>query len=277
MEFTPVRDGVWTTVVQPDAVTVGLVAGSEGAVLIDTGSSPSQGRELRAAATRVTDVPLTTVILTHAHHDHSFGLAAFDDLETIGHEGVADRLRSDEARQRAALLGLDPDDLAVPNAPMSLLGAVDLGGGMWLEIASFGPAHSDTDLIVVVPPREVIFAGDLIETSGPPQLDDTTDVKNWPQVLSGLLGACRSDDALIVPGHGRPCAPTEVARQREGLAAYWGQSEWLVAQGIGLQDAFGYDDLQWPWDETTSRAFIARAYEQLAAAGSVPRTHLPLL
>lgn len=277
MEFTPVRDGVWVTTVEPEGVTVGLVAGTDAAVLIDAGSSPRQGAELREAAARATDVPLTTVVLTHAHYDHSFGLAAFDDLETIGHERVAERVRDDQSRALAVGLGLDPDTLAVPNAPLSLLGAADLGGGVWLEIASFGPAHSDTDLVVVVPPREVIFAGDLVETSGPPQLDATTDVKNWPQVLSGVLAACRTDEALIVPGHGQPCGPTEVARQREGLAAFWGQSEWLVEQGVDLVDSFAYDGLQWPWDEQTARAFIARSYEQLAAAGSVPRRRLPLL
>ena len=54
---------------------MGLVVGSEGAVLVDCGSTPQQGRWLLAEVAAVTPVPLVAVVLTHWHYDHSFGLA----------------------------------------------------------------------------------------------------------------------------------------------------------------------------------------------------------
>lgn len=41
-EFEPVGDRVHVAVAEPEGVNVGLVVGSTGALLVDTGSSPSR-------------------------------------------------------------------------------------------------------------------------------------------------------------------------------------------------------------------------------------------
>lgn len=51
--FVPVADRVHVAVAEPEGVNVGLVVGSTGALLVDTGSSPEQGRAIRAAAEAV--------------------------------------------------------------------------------------------------------------------------------------------------------------------------------------------------------------------------------
>ena len=102
-------------VAEPDAVNLGLVVGTDAALLVDTGSSPEHGRAVRASVAAVTDRPLIGAVVTHWHYDHAFGLAAFDDLTTIGHESLPDRLGSPEAATEAARLGLDPSELADPN------------------------------------------------------------------------------------------------------------------------------------------------------------------
>ena len=79
---------VFVAVAEPESVNLGLVVGSERALLVDTGSSPAQGRAVRASVAAVTDRPLAAVVVTHWHYDHAFGLAAFADLLTIGHESV---------------------------------------------------------------------------------------------------------------------------------------------------------------------------------------------
>ena len=53
------RSGVYVAVAEPESVNLGLVVGSQGALLVDTGSSPTQGRVLRASVAAVTDVPVT--------------------------------------------------------------------------------------------------------------------------------------------------------------------------------------------------------------------------
>ena len=48
--FEELRPGIWRAVAQPAGVNIGLIAGSTGALVVDTGSSPAQGAEIRAAA-----------------------------------------------------------------------------------------------------------------------------------------------------------------------------------------------------------------------------------
>jgi glyoxylase-like metal-dependent hydrolase (beta-lactamase superfamily II) len=252
VEFTGIRGQVWRAVVQPESVTVGLVAGDTAALLVDTGTSPAQGAELRAAAARVTDRPLRHVVVTHHHWDHADGLPAFNDSETIAHESSG---------------------LPVTTA-LSSIAVRDLGG-LTVEIAHFGPAHTQGDLIVAVPAAGVIFAGDLVETSGPPQFDETSDLDGWVKSLDSLY-ALLKPTTLVVPGHGDVADAWDVGHQRAGLAAIWGQAEWAFYQGIAERDVYTHDNLQWPWDETTATTAIALAYQELERRPK-PKTQLPLL
>src|SRR5918997_3777161 len=100
------RPGIYRAVAEPETVNVGLVVGTESALLVDTGSSPGQGRAIRESVTAVTDRPLVAVVVTHWHYDHAFGVAAFGDLDSVGHESVGGRLGSPEAAAAAARPGL---------------------------------------------------------------------------------------------------------------------------------------------------------------------------
>jgi glyoxylase-like metal-dependent hydrolase (beta-lactamase superfamily II) len=103
-----VRSGVYVAVAEPESVNLGLIVGTDRALLIDTGSSPAQGRAVRDSIADVTDHPLAAVVVTHWHYDHAFGLAAFSDVPRIAHESVHIRLSSADAVADARRLGVDP-------------------------------------------------------------------------------------------------------------------------------------------------------------------------
>ena len=200
-----IADGVYVAVAEPDTVNVGLVVGSERALVVDTGSDPAQGAAIRAAAATMTDRPLAGAVVTHAHHDHFHGLVAFDDLTTIGHESLAGTL--DPART----------ELRPPNRPIVVAVAIDLGDRR-VEIAHLGRGHTAGDLIVVVPDAQVVFAGDLIESAGPPQFGPDSFGAEWAATLDGLIGVM-TDATLAVPGHGEPVNREFVFEQRGRIAA----------------------------------------------------------
>jgi glyoxylase-like metal-dependent hydrolase (beta-lactamase superfamily II) len=200
--WTEIAAAVWTAVAEPESVTLGLVVGSEAALLVDCGSSPEQGELVRQSIASVTALPLRAVVVTHWHHDHAFGLAAFPDVQTIGHETVPGRLASVEAANAAADLGFSPAFLVAPSRSISVAAAVDLGGRR-VEIAHLGRGHTDGDLVVVVPDADVIFAGDLIESSGPPSYGDDSFPAEWPGTLDALVGLMTTG-TRVVPGHGDP-------------------------------------------------------------------------
>ena len=198
--FEELRPGAWRAVAQPAAVNIGLVTGTSGALLIDTGSSPAQGAQVRAAAEAMLDVPLVGVVVTHAHFDHYYGLAAFDDLPTYGHESLAAALSAEQVGEEATELGFDPDDLRAPNRPLALAKMVDLGD-RYAEIVHFGRGHTAGDVVVVVPDLQLIFTGDLLEQSAPPAMGPDCHLKEWPAALDGILGLVNAG-TLLVPGHG---------------------------------------------------------------------------
>jgi glyoxylase-like metal-dependent hydrolase (beta-lactamase superfamily II) len=210
--------GVFVTVAEPEAVNLGLVVGSEHALLVDTGSSPAQGRAVRESVAEVSDVGLAVVAVTHWHHDHAFGLAAFADLETIAHESVRDRLGSTAALAEAERLGVDPAELALPNREIVVAAAVDLGGRR-VEIAHLGRGHTEGDVVVVVPDADLVFAGDLIESAGPPSFGPDSVPDEWAGTLDGLIGVMTAR-TIAVPGHGEVVDRGFVFEQRGWIAAH---------------------------------------------------------
>ena len=211
------RSGVYVAVAQPESVNLGLIVGAHRTLLIDTGSSPAQGREIRDSVTAVTDRPLAAVVVTHWHYDHAFGLAAFGDVPRIAHESVHTRLSSPEAAADAQRLDVDSSDLARPTQEIAVATAIDLGDRR-VEIAHLGSGHTDGDLVVVVPDADVLFAGDLIESAGPPSFGPDSVPDEWPATVDAVIGLMTAA-TLAVPGHGEPVNREFVFEQRGRIAA----------------------------------------------------------
>jgi glyoxylase-like metal-dependent hydrolase (beta-lactamase superfamily II) len=208
-------------------VTVGLVHGRTGTLLIDTGSTLTEAAAIDADVRNIAGRRVTHVVLTHKHFDHVLGSSVFAGAETYCAPEVVEYLSSatDELRDDALRYGVDPVELdraivalrppqhAVDNA------VVDLGN-FEVTIAYLGRGHTTSDLVVVVPgddgDRAVIFTGDLVEESGDPAIDADSDVAAWPTTLDRLL-ALGGPDAIYVPGHGAVVGADFVRRQRDWL------------------------------------------------------------
>ena len=271
--FSAVADGVFFAAAEPASVNIGLVVGPSGSLVIDTGSSPHQGAEIRAAAEAFAGVPVTGVLVTHWHYDHLFGLAGFDGLPSWGHEDLSSWLGREEAAQAAAELGFDVADLVAPVHGFALARVLDAGGRR-VEALHFGPAHTETDVIAYVPDANLIFTGDLLESAGPPVFGPDTHLKDWPSAVDGILGLV-DEHTVLVPGHGPVMDRMAGFQQRAEISGLYGQAEYLVKQGVGIDIA--YERGEWPFDEATVRGVLPLAYAELAAVGLVPRTQLPLV
>ncbi len=271
--FSPVADGVFVAVAEPASVNIGLVVGPSGALVIDTGSSPAQGAEIRAAAEAFAGLPVTGVLVTHWHHDHLFGLAGFAGVPSWGHEELASWLGRPEAAGAATELGVEVARLVAPVHGFALAKVLDAGERR-VEALHFGPGHTDSDVVAYVPDANLIFAGDLLESAGSPSFGPDSHLKDWPSAVDGILGLV-DETTVLVPGHGPVMDRMAAFQQRAEISALYGQVEYLVRQGVREEQA--YERGEWPFDEATVRAALPLAYAELAAAGLVPRTQLPLL
>ncbi len=72
---------------------IGVILGGSDVVVIDTRSTPVQAREVADAIRELTRDPVSIVINTHWHFDHTFGNSVFRPASIWGQARVVDRLR----------------------------------------------------------------------------------------------------------------------------------------------------------------------------------------
>src|SRR5262249_19663183 len=71
-------------------------------------------------------------------------------------------------------------------------------GDRVVELSYHGRAHTDGDIVLVVPPAEGLFPGDLLEEGAPPSFGDSFPLE-WPATVERLLPLATG---AVVPGHG---------------------------------------------------------------------------
>lgn len=183
-----------------------FVVTPKGVVVIDALGSPVLAQRLLAQIKKITDRPVTHVIVTHYHADHIYGLQTFKAMgaRIVAHQAARVYLNSDNARIRleTSRQGMAP----WVNAQTHLVPADEwidgeqtlTIGGVRFQIKPMGPAHTPEDLVVYLPDQKVLFAGDLVFRNRVPFVGQA-DSGRWIKALDALLAF---DTVAIVPGHG---------------------------------------------------------------------------
>ena len=199
---------------------IGLIVGAEEAVVIDTRSHHVHADELRRDIASLTSVPVTEVINTHMHWDHTFGNSRFPKSKIIGHVRCRSRLQRDGEKMRQATIASMPDEWAEPLQDVKIMPPqitfeeemILMVEDRQIRLSYFGRAHTDSDITVLV--DDVLFAGDLIEQGAPPAFGDSYPAE-WPRTLEAVLTAAAT---VWVPGHGDVVDRSFAEHQKDELA-----------------------------------------------------------
>jgi glyoxylase-like metal-dependent hydrolase (beta-lactamase superfamily II) len=175
-------------------------------VVVDALGSPALAEELLAEIRRLTPLPVSHVIVTHYHADHIYGLQVFQaaGASIVAHPKALEYLNSDGAARR---LEASREEFAPWVDARTRLVAADRWvdqptvlnvGGLELHLRPAGPAHTPEDLVVWLPQRRTLIAGDLVFRGRIPFVGQA-DSGQWIAALDLLLAY---DAQTIVPGHG---------------------------------------------------------------------------
>lgn len=189
---------------QGDIGNIGVVVGSKGVAVIDTGGNLNVGKALRAAISEITSLPILYVINTHVHPDHIFGNAAFlaDKPTFVGHEALANAMQLREEgykKLNETYLGESAtgSDIVLPTLLVKDTLDLDLGDRV-LKLQAYPVAHTNTDITVIDSKTQTLFTGDLLFIERTPVIEG--DIKGLITALDQLK--TYRDVKQVVPGHG---------------------------------------------------------------------------
>jgi glyoxylase-like metal-dependent hydrolase (beta-lactamase superfamily II) len=255
-------DGVFTRRYRFYAQQIGVIVGSDGIAIIDTRSTHQQAEEIRRDLGALTSLPVTTVINTHGHYDHAFGNSVFRPATIWGHVRCVTMLEVHGERGRAALiqdapfLATEAEEVVIdpPDRVFETEATLDIGGRR-VDLRYLGRAHTDNDIVVHIPDAKVVFAGDLVEESGPPFFGDGYPI-DWPPTVEQIA---RLEPLTVVPGHGAVGDPAFLAAQLENLRAIAELGRRVHETEIDLDRAVALA----PYPAEAAREPIERAVAQL--------------
>lgn len=181
----------------------GFLVDDEGAFVVDTCFTEARTRAFLDAMREATSNPPHTLVNTHHHGDHTFGNYLLPRETTIvGHKLCRDEVIETGLEVRALFPGVEWGDLEVAPPFVTFEEGIEFYvNGLRVEARHLGPAHTSNDIVLSIPERKILFAGDLAFNGGTPFVVMGS--------VSGSLAAyekVRAFDAeVVVPGHGAVC------------------------------------------------------------------------
>lgn len=186
-------DGLYRIPGQGGATAVYLAG--NGVVLVDT-KLANNGQGILDQVRTVTDKPVTMIINTHTHADHTGSNMFFPtNVEIVTHENTKANMEKMPVYQEPANKHGMPDRTYKDRLTL-------LGGNDAIDLYYFGPAHTNGDTFVVFRNRRVMHAGDVFANTAQPFIDANNGGSGiaYGETIGKAAAAIKNVDTVIT-GH----------------------------------------------------------------------------
>ena len=209
------------SVLEGSGGNVAVLTGSDGKVLIDAGIGVSRS-QMTAALVALGSDPITHLINTHWHFDHTDGNAW---LNSAGAKIIAQENTRKYLSEVQRVEDWDYNFLALPpgGIPSDVFATernLKLNGAS-IGLKYYGPAHTDSDISVTFAEADIVHVADTFWNGIYPFIDYSTGGS-----IDGMIAASNAnlaattDKTIIIPGHGKPVSNrTELREFRDMLVA----------------------------------------------------------
>lgn len=215
-----------------------LIIGDKGAIIVDTGFSNEIGTHIRKAAEKLTKLPITHVVNTHHHGDHSLGNTEFSGAEIISSENCRKLLEdtgADWIAMAESMTGRKlPNTRVVPASrtyASQTRTAAEINGiriEFWVPEA----AHTRGDMLIWLPDDRVLISGDVLVNTVMPAFRDA-EVRLWVQTLAEVQ---QFPAKTIIPGHGPLMTMQQARKLHQQMAAFYAGVEKVYKSGGSEED-----------------------------------------
>ena len=185
----------------------GIVLTDEGVVIVDPGGSVQTGDMVLKVTESITNKPVIAVFNSHVHGDHWLGNQAivekYPNVKIYGHHNMIEKVKKGAGDEWMVMATRMTEGAVDGTRVVNANHGVDNGfstqiGGLTFNVFHNGKAHTDTDIMVHIPERKVMFLGDnasvgrLVRNEG-----------SMKGNISALEHAVNSSTSIFVPGHGK--------------------------------------------------------------------------
>ncbi|MCH8811241.1 MAG: MBL fold metallo-hydrolase [Gemmatimonadetes bacterium] len=256
----PVTENIY--MLQGSGGNIGVSIGDDGTIIVDDQFAPLTDK-IVAAIAELTDKPVTFVVNSHFHYDHT------DGNENFGRAGAL-IVAQDNSRRRMAT----DQVLSGSNRPQPAYAEVGLPKITFTESMSFyyndntidiihtGPGHTDGDAQVYFRDSNVIHTGDMFVRYGLPYIDHGNGGS-----LDGMIDALWTiaglidDNTIIIPGHGQLSTRTDLLEFRAMLVTISDRIKSGIARGLSVDQVIASNPARGYAEPAGSAGWVRTAYE----------------
>jgi cyclase len=185
-----VKDNLY--LIQGQGGNTAVLVAQSGVVIVDT-KNPNNGQAILDQIKTVTDKPITHIINTHTHGDHTGSNQFFPaSVEIVVQENTKGYMEKMPVYQEAANKNGLPDRTFKDK--MSVLKGKDQ-----IDLYYFGPAHTGGDAFVVFKDLRVMHAGDAFANKGFPLIDRNNGGSGiaYPDTIQKAAKGIKNVDTVI--------------------------------------------------------------------------------
>lgn len=244
--FTEIGRGLYAFTAEGDPNS-GVIIGDDSVMVIEAQATPRLAEKVIEEIRRVTDKPISHLVLTHYHAVRVLGASAFGAPQVImSHVAgamVAERGMEDWKSEFQRFPRLFEGHESIPGLtwPTTTFGdsmTVYLGKRR-IELMTLGRAHTAGDAVIWVPDEQVMFTGDIVEYRSACYCGDGH-FGDWGPTLDAVASF---NPRAIAPGRGDALDTPELVQAglectREFLDSTYMPAAMAAARGGSLKEAW---------------------------------------
>ena len=247
----------------------------DGSILLIDSGLPSRITELTDAISKTAMRPVTRLVNTHWHFDHTGGNVYFGSAGVIiiAQENVKQQLSSVQDVPFVGLRDGHYPSQALPGVTYSS-SMILHQGSQRLTLENYGSAHTDGDTVIYIAPANVAVVGDIFSNHFYPIIDLASggSIDGMIHSLDRIL-AQTDEQTKIVPGHGPVATRADLQDYRDMLVQVRQRIQDLIAAGKTMDEVVAAAptkdfDAKWGSGYVPADVFVRMVYSTLNSSSA---------